>query len=117
LLLGTATTQVLVNGCPGASFRYGRGLRQGDPLSPLLFILTMVVLSGMLRGAEDLGIIADLAAVGLRHRVSLYADNIIVFPKPSSGGGRDTSRPRVFPGRIWIGCQLHQKFHRTHHMS
>jgi hypothetical protein len=34
LLLSTASTQILVNGVPGRSIRYVRGLRQGDPTSP-----------------------------------------------------------------------------------
>ncbi|KAM0906408.1 hypothetical protein ACQ4PT_016772 [Festuca glaucescens] len=47
LLLRTATTRVLVNGSAGEAFRHARGLRQGDPLSPLLFVLAMDVLARM----------------------------------------------------------------------
>ena len=49
ILLRTTSTKVVVNGCPGESFAHACGLRQGDPVLPLLFVIAMEVLSAMFR--------------------------------------------------------------------
>jgi hypothetical protein len=65
-------------------FYSSRGLRQGDPLSPLLFLLIMEVLSRMLRIAVERGFIKGFQvgrAVNTSVCVShlLYADDTILF--------------------------------------
>jgi hypothetical protein len=81
-LLSTASTRVLLNGSPGARVPNRRGLRQGDPLSPQLFILVMEVLHYALEKATQEGHLAHLAASGLRQRTSIYADDVVAFLRP-----------------------------------
>ncbi|KAM0834875.1 hypothetical protein ACQ4PT_063313 [Festuca glaucescens] len=83
LLLSSATTRVLINSSPGAPFAHGRELRQGDPISPLHFIIVMNVASAMFSTAESRGLLSDLQQYGIKHHVSLYADDVVVFAKPS----------------------------------
>ena len=55
--ISTVSFLVLVNGSPAGFFGSSRGLRHGDPLSPLLFHLMMKILSKMLQQAEGCGFI------------------------------------------------------------
>ena len=81
ILLGSASTKVL-NGRPGNRICHARGLRQGDPLSPMLFVLAMEVLDGRIGWAESQSIFSPLRCAAVRSRVSLYADDVVVFIKP-----------------------------------
>jgi hypothetical protein len=80
-LLVTSSTQIMLNGVPGDFISHRRGLRQGDPLSPILFILVMDVLSRLVEKASIDGFLQPLSSRQLRHRISLYVDDVVLFLK------------------------------------
>jgi len=49
--LESTTISVLVNGSPTSEFKPTRGLRQGDPLAPFLFLVVVEGLAGLVRQA------------------------------------------------------------------
>jgi len=79
-LIKSASTQVILNGEPGEFIYHQRGLRQGDPLSPMLFILVMDVLNSLFAKAELEGLLRPLHSTG--QRLSLYADDVALFIRP-----------------------------------
>jgi hypothetical protein len=81
-ILATSSSKVLVNGLPGESFKHARGLRQGDPLSPLLFILSIDPLHRLIEKAAQGGILQPVLPKAANLRCSLYADDAAVFAAP-----------------------------------
>jgi len=78
-MLGTASTKVLVNGRPGRQICHARGLRQGDPLSPLLFVIVMEVLNALIAEADRRAALTPLPGNVIKYRASVYADDLVVF--------------------------------------
>ncbi|GJT01662.1 RNA-directed DNA polymerase, eukaryota [Tanacetum coccineum] len=76
--LNSGKASVLVNGSPTSEFQFHRGLKQGDPLAPFLFILIMESLHLSFNRAVEAGIFTGLRiddALTISHL--FYADDAI----------------------------------------
>lgn len=79
VLHSSANTRVLLNGVPGPPIWHRRGLRQGDPLSPQLFVLAVDTLGRLFRRAIELNVLQQLHPRRNIPVISLYADDVILF--------------------------------------
>jgi hypothetical protein len=70
---------VLVNGSPNFFFSSSRGLRQGDPLSPLLFVFMMDALSRMIYVAVNGGLLEGFKVCNAIFSHLLFADDTLIF--------------------------------------
>jgi hypothetical protein len=83
-LLAYSSTQVLLNAFPGKHIIHRRGLSQGDPLFPMLFILVMDILGLLFSRAEEVGLLQQLSGRTKFHRISLYVDDVVLFLHPTA---------------------------------
>jgi hypothetical protein len=60
--ISTVCFSIMMNGSPSPIFGNSKGLRKGDPLSPLLFLLVMEVLSQMLHRTDEASLIRGFKA-------------------------------------------------------
>uniref|UniRef100_A0A803Q2M5 Reverse transcriptase n=1 Tax=Cannabis sativa TaxID=3483 RepID=A0A803Q2M5_CANSA len=77
---------VLLNGCPLKKLYPKRGLHQGDPLSPFLFLLCQEVLSKLISKAEAQGSVHGIKIAQSAASVShlMFADDTILFSRANS---------------------------------
>ncbi|KAL5581946.1 hypothetical protein UlMin_014388 [Ulmus minor] len=81
--ISSANMKLLINGSYFRDIKPQRGLRQGDPLSPYLFILCTKILSRLFNSKIENGFIHGLKLTrgGLPLHHLLFADDIFVFGK------------------------------------
>ena len=76
VLYNGANASVLVNGFLSESFKIQRGCRQGDGLSPYLFLLCAEILGMMVRTDR---ILKGIVVEGHEYKLSQYADDTVFF--------------------------------------
>lgn len=83
-LLSTASSRILLNGKQGPTIKHFRRVRQGDSLSPMMFIIAMDVLHRMIAKASRDGVLRLMPLPEIKFQCSLYADSVILFIRPST---------------------------------
>uniref|UniRef100_A0A803Q9F4 Reverse transcriptase domain-containing protein n=1 Tax=Cannabis sativa TaxID=3483 RepID=A0A803Q9F4_CANSA len=107
--VSTVSYSVLLNGVPQKKLFPKRGLRQGDPLSPFLFLLCHEVLSKLLlrqQGLKNLqGITISRSAPAISHL--MFADDTILFARANKQNV-DTILKCINTYEAWSGqkCNL-----------
>lgn len=82
LLWSSASSRVMANGELGKSFTHHHGLRQGDPLSQMLFTIAIAPLHWLFSKAASSGILSPPRLPPSQLRVSLFADDDAMFISP-----------------------------------
>ena len=83
--LKSASISVLVNGSPTPEFAPQKGLRQGDPLAPLLFNIAVEALTGLMREAIKKKLFTEFLVGSNKVPISIlqYADDTLFIGEAS----------------------------------
>ncbi|CAL4980148.1 unnamed protein product [Urochloa decumbens] len=80
-ILESGKTAVMLNGVPGRWIKCRRGLRQGDPISPYLFIIVADVLQKLMKRASTRGELCHPLDPTLPCPVLQYADDTLILAR------------------------------------
>ncbi|XP_050217744.1 uncharacterized protein LOC126668597 [Mercurialis annua] len=80
-LLNSSQMSVMINGSPSDNFVMEKGVRQGDPLSPMLFVIAAEGFKAIIEKAKSLGLFTGIQIDGFRKSLSLlqFADDTLLF--------------------------------------
>ncbi|GJW66594.1 RNA-directed DNA polymerase, eukaryota [Tanacetum coccineum] len=80
--LHSSKGSILVNGSPTGEFQFRKGLKEGDPLSPFLFLLIMESLHLSFQNVVNEGLFKGVSVSSSSHLSHLfYADDVIFMGK------------------------------------
>ncbi|CAL9026199.1 unnamed protein product [Prunus brigantina] len=84
----TVNFTVVINGQPGGAFSPSRGIRQGDPISPYLFLFISEVLSLLIKNACETDLLQGINKINLYGGPTLshllFADDTLIFLKATT---------------------------------
>lgn len=95
-----------MNGCPKGFFKSERSLRQGDPLSPYLFIMVVDLLGRMASKTESVGLLEGLSMVPFIQ----FAEDSLFLLKANLECEKFELHPSHVQGHLWVKSQLEHIF-------
>jgi len=112
LIFNSRTSSVLLNGTPGKVLHCRRGVRQGDPLSPLLFVLVADLLQTIVNRAKNLGLLN--LPIHLLYSTNLpilqYADDTLIIME---GSARQLFTLKVLLNSFSVSTDLNVNFFKS----
>lgn len=113
-ILSSGTSSVLLNGVPSKVFHCKSGVRQGDPLSPLLFVLVADLLQSVINKAKSQGLLKLPIPLGYTSDFPIiqYADDTLLVMEACSRQlvtlkallhtfGESTGLKVNYPSQLW----------------
>jgi hypothetical protein len=92
-MVSSVSFSVLFNGAPLEEFRPSRGLRQGDPISPYMFLLAAEGLSGLLKNSRQSSVLEGIKVAPTAPAVNhlLFADDSLLLVKACVEGALEVN--------------------------
>ncbi|GKC43379.1 RNA-directed DNA polymerase, eukaryota [Tanacetum coccineum] len=98
--LHSSKGSIIINGSPTDEFQFGKGLKQGDPLSPFLFLLIMESLHISFQRVVDAGMFQGIKIGGLVNLSHMfYADDAVFV-----GEWSESNLSSVSSAAFKLGC-------------
>jgi hypothetical protein len=83
MIIDSGSSSILLNRVPGKVFHYKRGVRQGDPFPPLLFVLAADLLQSIIISSLHQGVFSLPLPLrcGIDFSIVQYVDDTLLFSR------------------------------------